>query len=602
MNESTHPDATAPDEAVVPGPALADLPAADPADVAEVPDAVVAEVPDAVVPEVPDAVVAEVPDADVPAEPSVSHPPVDPDVRAPAGSAQSTEPAATEIPAAPNDSDLRDEAAVTDVAVLPDSPVILLPPAQPAAPMIPEAAAAEIPTAPAVPKPTVLAGPRPVPRPGPPPAPRPSSAVPAAAVIAPPIVSSAGAVAAAAFGRVADDGTVFVLLPDGGEQQVGQWAAGDPAEGLAFFARKYDDVAVEVDLATRRLRDGKATPDQAAAVVKRATEALAMPSMVGDLASLAGRITELETLIENNRAVAAAEKAAVKARVLADREAIAVEAESLAESTQWKSTGERFKTLLDQWKSTPRADRGPEQQMWKRFSHARSVFDKRRRQYFAKLDSERSEASQVKESIATEAEALSTSTEWGPTAAAYRDLMTRWKVAGRAGKAEEEQLWQRFRVAQDAFFAARNATFETRDVGQSGALQAKLALLTEAEAINTSDARGAKSALRSVLDRWEAIGHVPRGDKERIEARLRKVEESIRKGDADQWRRTNPEALARAEDTIAQFRGSLTKLEAERDKATAAGDAKKAADVQSRITTTKALLAAAERAAVDFGG
>ena len=142
---------------------------------------------------------------------------------------------------------------------------------------------------------------------------------------------------------------------------------------------------------------------------------------------------------------------------LAARETIAQEAESLAESTQWKSTGERFKTLLETWKDAPRADRAGEQALWKRFSHARSLFDKQRRQYFAQLDSERGEAKQVKEAIVAEAEALATRPTGARRPARYRDLMARWKAAGRAGKADEERLWDRFRAAQDAFFAARNA-------------------------------------------------------------------------------------------------------------------------------------------------
>ncbi len=395
---------------------------------------------------------------------------------------------------------------------------------------------------------------------------------------------------------------MHVRLADGTEQVVGQWAAGEPAEGLAFFARKYDDLAVEVDLATRRLRDGKVPADQAAAVVKKAREALAEPAMVGDLAALDAHVATLEALVGARREAAAAEKAAAKAKILAARETIAQEAESLAESTQWKSTGERFKTLLETWKTTPRADRGAEQELWKRFSHARSVFDKRRRQYFAKLDGERGEAKQVKESIVAEAEALATSTDWGATAGAYRDLMARWKAAGRAGKADEERLWDRFRQSQDAFFAARNATFETRDAGQKENLRAKLALLTEAEAIDTSNVSAAKAALRAVQERWEAVGHVPRADKERIESRLRRVEDSIRKGDQEQWRRSNPEARARAEGTVAQFNLSLQRLEKELSGADASGDARKAEELRGRIESTRALLAAAERAATEFGG
>lgn len=408
--------------------------------------------------------------------------------------------------------------------------------------------------------------------------------------------------AASAFGRVDADGTVYVRHGDGTETAVGQWAAGDPADGLALFARKYDDLAVEVDLATRRLREGKAAADQVTAVVKRAHEALAAPAMVGDLDSLTERVATLEALVAERRSAAASAKAEAKAKVLQTRQGIVAEAESLAESTQWKSTGERFKVLLDQWRSTPRADRNVEQELWKQFSHARSVFDKRRRQYFAKLDGERGEAKQVKESIVREAEALTGSRDWVATANAFRDLMARWKAAGRAGKADEERLWERFRAAQDSFFAARNEVLQTRDSEQQENLTAKLALVVEAEAIDTSDLRAAKVALRSVQERWEGIGHVPRADKERVEARLRRVEDKLRKGDQEQWRRTNPEARARAEATTAQFQTSLDRLQDELQKAQAAGDEPAAADLSSRIESTQALLDAARTAAAEFGG
>jgi len=402
------------------------------------------------------------------------------------------------------------------------------------------------------------------------------------------------------FGRVDDEGTVHVRTADGTEHPVGQWAAGTPEEGLAFFVRKYDDLSVEVDLATRRVTEGKAAPEQAAAVVKRARESLASPSMVGDLASLTARVDALDVLVTEKRTAAAEVRAAAKAAALAAREAIVAEAEALAESTQWKATGERFKTLLDDWKSAPRADRTGEQALWKRFSHARSQFDKHRRQYFARLDSERGEAKQVKEALVAEAESLQGSTDWGATAGAYRDLMSRWKASGRAGKSDEDELWTRFRAAQDAFFAARNAALGQRDAGFAENLAAKESLLTEAEAINPADLKGAKAALRSIQERWEKVGHVPRGDKERVEARLRKVEDAVRSGEQDQWRRSNPETKARASATVEQFSGSLEKLEKQHAAAVTAGDTRKATDLEGRIATTKALLDAAERAAHEF--
>lgn len=486
------------------------------------------------------------------------------------------------------------------VEAAPEAPAAEPAPEAPAAEAAPEPAAA----APAVPRP----GPRPSPaalagtvRPAPP---RPVAAAEPAPVPTPePEVHDADRPTdSATFGRIDHEGNVHVALGDGSEHVVGQWAAGTPDEGLAFFVRKFDDLSVEVSLATRRLTEGKASPEQAGAVVKRAYESLENPAMVGDLASLRARVESLDTLVQEKRAAAAEVRAAAKAAALAARQAIVLEAEGLAESTQWKASGERFKELLDDWKAAPRADRTSEQALWKRFSHARSQFDKHRRQHFARLDGERSEAKQVKEALVAEAEALKTSTDWGSTASAYRDLMARWKAAGRAGKAEEEALWQRFRAAQDEFFAARNAELGKRDAGFAENLAAKEALLAEAEAIDTSDLKGAKAALRSIQERWEAIGHVPRGDKERVEGRLRRVEDAVRRGEQDQWKRSNPEAKARATSTVEQFGASLAKLEKEHEKLLAAGDTRKAADVEGRIATTRALLEAAERAAAEFSG
>jgi hypothetical protein len=180
--------------------------------------------------------------------------------------------------------------------------------------------------------------------------------------------------------------------------------------------------------------------------------------------------------------------------------------------------------------------------------------------------------------------------------------MTRWKAAGRAGKGDEDALWARFREAQDAFFGARNAAFGERDAGFAENLAAKEALLAEAEAIDVTDLKAAKSALRGIQERWEKVGHVPRGDKERIEGRLRKIEDAVRRGEQEQWRRTNPEAKARASATVTQFQGSLDKLRADLEKATAAGDTRKVADLEGRIATTESLLEAAQRAADEFSG
>lgn len=409
-----------------------------------------------------------------------------------------------------------------------------------------------------------------------------------------------------AFGRVADDGTVFVRRPDGTEAEVGQWAAGEPAAGLAFFERKYEGIKAEADLLLARLKDGKGSPESVTILVGKLRDTVASPNVVGDLAVLSTMAEQIEAAGAARQQAAAAARAEARTRTMSARTAIAEEAESLADSTQWKSTGDRFKALQEQWTALPRADRSTrdaEQELWKRFSAARSTFDKARRVHFATLDASRKDAAVAKEQIIARAEELSTSTDWSATSRAYRGLMDEWKAAPRAGRGDEDRLWARFRAAQDVFFAARNAAQSERDSDEQQNAVAKSALADEAEALlPIRDLAAAKAALRSIGERWNAIGHVPRGDRDRIEGRLRRVEDAAKRAEEEQWRRSDPAKRALAESTVATFQASLDKLEAQAAKASAAGDTRTAADLTGRIDQTRALLDAAQNSLAEYSG
>jgi hypothetical protein len=239
--------------------------------------------------------------------------------------------------------------------------------------------------------------------------------------------------------------------------------------------------------------------------------------------------------------------------------------------------------------------------LWKRFSHARTAFDKHRRAHFAELDAQRGEAAGRKETLIAEAEELSTSTDWGPTARRYRDLMTEWKSAGRARRDVEDQLWARFRAAQDVFFAARSGVFTARDADLTVNLETKLALLVEAEALlPVTDGRAARATLRSIHERWEKAGHVPRGDRDAVEDRLRVIDESVHNAEEREWKRTNPEARARAEATVGQLRTSIAALEADAEKAIAAGQEAKASTAREAAAARREWLAEAERTLAEF--
>jgi Domain of Unknown Function (DUF349) len=405
------------------------------------------------------------------------------------------------------------------------------------------------------------------------------------------------------WGRVDADGTVFVRTAEG-ERVIGSWQAGSPEEAIVFYQRKYEALETEVVLLEQRINATDLAPAQAAATVQRLLGTIGEANALGDLDGLRARVEHLTEDVGHRReeAKAVREQARVQAREVKER--IVAEAEQIAaEATHWKSSGERMRELLEEWKAAPHADRAAEAALWKRLSAARNAFTKRRKAFFASLESEREEVRARKEKLVADAEALSGSTDWGPTTSAYRELMNRWKGAGRADREAETELWKRFRAAQDKFFTARAEVFSAKDAELREHAEAKQQLLDQAQALlPVTDFRAARTTLRGIQERWEHIGAVPRDSREHLESGLRRVEEAVRKAEETQWRRSNPEALARAEGTVAQLRSTIAQLEEQLAKARERGDERAARNAEEALTARRSWLEEAERTLAEFSG
>ena len=403
------------------------------------------------------------------------------------------------------------------------------------------------------------------------------------------------------WGRVDADGTVYVRTADG-EREIGSWAAGSPEEALAFYRRKFESLETEVALIEQRISSTEIAPAQAQATVQRLLRNVSEANALGDLAGLRTRLEALTTAVDHRReeVKAAREHARSEAREVKER--IVEEAEHIAaEATHWKASGERMAELLEEWKAAPHADRTIEAVLWKRLSAARNAFTKRRKSYFASLEAERESVRARKEKLVEEAEALASSTDWGPTTSAYRELMRQWKEAGRAGREAEAELWKRFRDAQDKFFTARTEVFAAKETELRSHAAVKEQLLAEAQALlPITDLRGARSALRSIQERWEQTGSVPRESREQLESGLRKVEEAIRRAEESQWRRSNPEALARAEGTVNQLRSAIESLEAQLARARERGDTAGIKKASEALAARRSWLEEAERTLAEF--
>ena len=431
----------------------------------------------------------------------------------------------------------------------------------------------------------------------------PSAPPKAVSVPADPEIDPEEAMDAAKWGRVDGEGRVYVQ-DNGTEREVGQFPDAPVAEAMAFYVRRFLDLKATVDLFATRLP--QLSVREIDSTLKSIEQSLAEPAAVGDLDGLRARFAALRTVAAERRAAVAAERAAAKEQALKDRTAIVERAEAISAQdparTQWKSSGAELRELLERWKEAqrrgPRLDRPTEDGLWKRFSHARTAFDRHRRQFFSELDAKQAQVKAAKEALIKRAEELSGSTDWAGTSAKYRGLLEEWKKAGRASRKEDDALWARFRAAQQVFFDARRAKDAAADAEYAENLKVKEALLVKAEALlPVKDVRSAKRALRPIQDAWEEAGRVPRSALRRIEGRMRAVEDAIREAENAEWRRTDPETKARAEGLAGQLESSIAELEKDLAAAASAGDAKKVAVAEAALTARRAWLEQVRRSA-----
>lgn len=398
------------------------------------------------------------------------------------------------------------------------------------------------------------------------------------------------------WGRIDDDGKVYVKTSDG-ERQIGVWQAGTPEEGLLHFARRFDDMRTETELLESRLNSRAGNPKQALTSAKHLLESLPDAAVVGDVDALTARLRQVIDHAQQTIDTSKQEKESARRQAIERKHALIDEAEQIAaESTQWKASGDRLKTMLDEWKSIKGVDRKTDDELWKKFSKAREAFNRRRGAHFADLDRQRAGAKQRKEELIAEAEALADSTDWGPTASKFKQLMADWKAAGRAPKDADDALWKRFHEAQETFFSSRSAAFSERDAEFAENAAKKEALLAEADKIDpSSNLKAAKAQLRKLQDQWDQIGKVPRERIRELDGKLKAIQDKVRAAEERKWRRTDPEAQARAN----QFADKVEHFEQQAAKARAAGDEKKAKQAEEQAAQWRVWLETAQKAVAD---
>jgi len=377
--------------------------------------------------------------------------------------------------------------------------------------------------------------------------------------------------AAAAFGSVTDD---VVSVADGeSSHEVG------PAQGdspLVPFVRAYFELKANIERFHARLQAAELSPKDIDGSLATIQGALAEPKVVGDLAALRAAFAPVEAEAVAAREALAEERRQARKEATALREEIVARAEAIAaapiEKVHWKDDTAALRALLDEWKEAQRSGarlaKDTERALWKRFTHARTVFEKARKHHFAELDGANAAVASSKEALVARAEALvagadSPRADFERGAREFRDLMTAWRSAGRGRRSVDDALWKRFQGAQDAFFEARRAQADAEEAELAPHVEAAEAAVKTAEKLlPIKDLAAAKTALRAAQDAFEAAGRLPRNESQALSRRLGAVDRAVRDAESAEWNSRSPELEARVSGAAAQLQSAIAELEA----------------------------------------
>ncbi len=190
-------------------------------------------------------------------------------------------------------------------------------------------------------------------------------------------------------------------------------------------------------------------------------------------------------------------------------------------TADWNQLSKEIESLQAEWRTIGFATKKENQKIYDRFRAACDKFFERKREHYTTIKDSMTANLEKKQAIIEQAETLKSSTEWKKTADQLIALQKQWKEIGAVPRKKSEQLWKRFRAACDEFFANRDANSGGEN-DYYGNLKSKKRLIEEVRAYQCSEDDAANAAqMRSFNEKWQAIGHVPFKEKDKINDEFR---------------------------------------------------------------------------------
>ena len=183
----------------------------------------------------------------------------------------------------------------------------------------------------------------------------------------------------------------------------------------------------------------------------------------------------------------------------------------------WHDKTEEILALQAKWKTIGFAPQKMNTKIFERFRTACDEFFKRKSEHFKSLKVNMNENLEKKKQMCEKAEALKDSTDWKATAEILTKLQKEWKEIGPVAKKHSEAIWKRFVSACDYFYEQKNKAESSHKVVELENLDKKKAILNKLSEYNAMDADAISAeTIKQLSKEWNAIGHVPFKEKDRI--------------------------------------------------------------------------------------
>lgn len=205
----------------------------------------------------------------------------------------------------------------------------------------------------------------------------------------------------------------------------------------------------------------------------------------------------------------------------------AMEYDKMQTFQDWHNKTEEVLALQAKWKTIGFAPQKMNTKIFERFRAACDDFFRRKTEHFKSLKGSMNENLERKKQMCEKAEALKNSTDWKTTAETLAKLQKEWKEVGPVAKKYSESIWKRFVTACDYFYEQKNKAESSHKVTELENLNKKKAIIEKLTEINNAESETNADAVRALVKEWNAIGHVPYKDKDRIYKQYRTLVDAL---------------------------------------------------------------------------